>query len=81
MSSSGIAVGLKKGYPVQKRTVPTRPSQTKAVGLINSVYNLIYSFNFSICHLSNYSAFPSALLWSENLFLKSWECLLTRKDC
>jgi len=31
MSSTGIAVGLKKGYPVEKRTVATRPSHVKAV--------------------------------------------------
>mmetsp|Transcript_21119 Transcript_21119/g.19236 ORF Transcript_21119/g.19236 Transcript_21119/m.19236 type:complete len:106 (+) Transcript_21119:24-341(+) len=30
MSSSGIAVGLEKGYPVEKRVVPPRPSHAKA---------------------------------------------------
>jgi len=30
MSSTGIAVGLKKGFPVEKRTVAKRPSQMKA---------------------------------------------------
>jgi len=29
MSSTGISVGLKKGYPVTKRTAAVRPSQTK----------------------------------------------------
>lgn len=33
MSSTGIAVGLKKGFPVEKRTVAKRPSQMKAVRL------------------------------------------------
>jgi len=31
MSSSGIAVGLKKGFPVEKREVKPRPSHAKAV--------------------------------------------------
>ena len=29
MSSTGIAVGLKKGYPVEKRVAAVRPSQKK----------------------------------------------------
>ncbi|CAE7845291.1 rpl36, partial [Symbiodinium microadriaticum] len=29
MSSTGIAIGLKKGFPVEKRTVAKRPSQNK----------------------------------------------------
>jgi len=31
MSSTGIAVGLKRGYPVTKRVVGARPSHAKAV--------------------------------------------------
>jgi len=31
MSSTGISVGLKKGYPVTKKEQPKRPSQKKAV--------------------------------------------------
>mmetsp|Transcript_28648 Transcript_28648/g.78752 ORF Transcript_28648/g.78752 Transcript_28648/m.78752 type:complete len:106 (+) Transcript_28648:35-352(+) len=30
MSSSGIAVGLTKGFPVEKRSRPVRPSRAKA---------------------------------------------------
>eukprot|EP01036_Dinobryon_divergens_P029185 gene29186-38251_t len=30
MSSTGIVVGLKKGYPVEKRVVAPRPSHSKA---------------------------------------------------
>lgn len=40
MSSTGIAIGLKKGYPVEKRTVPKRPSQNKAVILIVILCNM-----------------------------------------
>jgi hypothetical protein len=36
MSSTGIAVGLKKGYPVEKRVRAERPSNRKAVS--NYVY-------------------------------------------
>jgi hypothetical protein len=31
MSSTGIAVGLKKGYPVEKRAQVKRPSNKKGV--------------------------------------------------
>jgi hypothetical protein len=31
MSSTGIAVGLNRGYPVTKRVVGARPSHAKAV--------------------------------------------------
>lgn len=31
MSSSGIAVGLERGFPVTKRVVGARPSNAKAV--------------------------------------------------
>jgi hypothetical protein len=31
MSSTGIATGLNKGFPVEKRTVAKRPSQNKRV--------------------------------------------------
>lgn len=31
MSSTGIAVGLNRGYPVTKRAVGARPSHAKAV--------------------------------------------------
>ena len=37
MSSTGIVVGLKKGYPVEKREVAPRPSHSKAVSLIYSI--------------------------------------------
>jgi hypothetical protein len=33
MSSTGIATGLKKGFPVEKRVTPKRPSQNKRVRL------------------------------------------------
>jgi hypothetical protein len=31
MSSTGIAVGLKKGFPVEKRAAAARPSNKKGV--------------------------------------------------
>ncbi len=31
MSSTGSRIGLKKGFPVEKRDVPKRPSHAKAV--------------------------------------------------
>ena len=31
MSSTGIAIGLNKGYPVEKRVQAPRPSHAKAV--------------------------------------------------
>ncbi len=40
--SSGIAVGLKKGFPVEKREKIVRPSNKKAVSLSNNIL-IIYS--------------------------------------
>ena len=34
MSSTGIAVGLKKGYPVEKKVQAVRPSNKKGVSRI-----------------------------------------------
>ncbi|RYY82744.1 hypothetical protein EON63_12735 [archaeon] len=35
MSSTGIAVGLNKGYPVTKREKVARPSQSKGVSIMS----------------------------------------------
>mgnify|MGYP003387533022 CR=1 FL=1 len=34
MSSTGIAIGLKKGYPTTKRTLAAKPSHAKGVSLL-----------------------------------------------
>ena len=36
MSSTGIAVGLKKGYPVEKKAAAVRPSNKKGVSRYTS---------------------------------------------
>jgi hypothetical protein len=44
MSSTGISVGLKKGYPVEKRTVAKRPSQNKHVRNNDTLLKLKFIF-------------------------------------
>jgi hypothetical protein len=48
MSSSGIAVGLNRGFPVTKRVVGARPSNAKAVSILVIVEpkQLYFSSNF-----------------------------------
>lgn len=38
MSSTGIAVGLKKGFPTTKRTLTAKPSHAKGVRIIIIVF-------------------------------------------
>ena len=46
MSSTGIVVGLKKGYPVEKRVVAPRPSHSKAVSLIFVIKQIFFFLKY-----------------------------------
>jgi hypothetical protein len=46
MSSTGIATGLKKGFPVEKRITPKRPSQNKRVRHCRLLFDRLIGFYF-----------------------------------
>lgn len=51
MSSTGIAVGLKKGYPVEKKAQAVRPSNKKGVSWI---INRLRPFNADLVTEGNF---------------------------
>ena len=59
MSSSGIAVGREKGYPVEKRSKVAKPSRAKAVSGRNGIETRLgywYFFNVTKQRLSKRTA-------------------------
>jgi large subunit ribosomal protein L36e len=52
MSSSGIAVGLKKGYPVTKRAQAVKPSRGK--GRLSKRTKLVRSLVSEVCGMAPY---------------------------
>ena len=56
MSSSGIAVGLNKGYPVEKRERAARPSHSKAVSV-----SIVHCGNASMLNYIYFCFLPETL--------------------
>ena len=65
---SGIAVGLGKGFPVEKRVAAARPSQTGRVSYIPFLFVFISIFFLSIRSLAEafYFFLPPLLLFIIN---------------
>lgn len=72
MSSTGIAVGLNRGFPVTKRVMGARPSNNKAVSTCNVHETNCTKFIDGFCCLLFNRESPSAPRWFATLFLRLW---------